>query len=165
MKKFSLASALLILLAATAARADFNSGVVAYLQGDYDTAFAAMQALAEAADHGYAQYYLGMMYLKGQGVAGDAKKAGEWFRKAAEKAIPQAQYRLGELYFQGRGVPKDYEFAYIWYSVGATHQHRLSVNAIGKAREKLSREERTEADRLIKSYTLKYGPREDAGSG
>ncbi len=159
MQKIRPAIALLLLLTAAAARADFNAGVVAYLQGDYDRAFATMQSLAEAADHGYAQYYLGMMYLKGQGVAGDNKKAGEWFRKAAENAIPQAQYRLGELYFEGRGVPKDYEFAYIWYSIGATHQHKLSVNAIDKARQQLSREERTEADRLIKSYTIKYGPR------
>ena len=94
----------------------------------------------------------------------DAKQAGAWFRKAAEQAIPQAQYRLGELYFEGRGAPKDYEFAYIWYSVGASHQHKLSVKAIDKARGKLSREERVEAEKLIKRYALKYGPRGGTGS-
>ena len=164
MKKAGPAIALLLLLAAAPARADFNAGVVAYLQGDYHTAFTTMQPLAEDAGHGYAQYYLGLMYLKGQGVTEDAKQAGAWFRRAAEQAIPQAQYRLGELYFEGRGAPKDYEFAYIWYSIGASHQHKLSVNAIDKAREKLSGEERAEADKLIKRYTLKYGPRGDTGS-
>ena len=68
MKKAGPAIALLLLLAAPA-RADFNAGVVAYLQGDYDTVFTTMQPLAKDAGHGYAQYYLGLMYLKGQGVA------------------------------------------------------------------------------------------------
>ena len=163
MQKAGPAIALLLLLAVPA-RADFNAGVMAYLQGDYHTAFTTMQPLAEDAGHGYAQYYLGLMYLKGQGVTEDAKQAGAWFRKAAEQAIPQAQYRLGELYFEGRGAPKDYEFAYIWYSIGASHQHKLSINAIDKAREKLSGEEQAEADRLIKRYTLKYGPRGGTGA-
>ncbi|MDZ7736346.1 MAG: hypothetical protein U5P41_09760 [Gammaproteobacteria bacterium] len=55
--------------------ADFNSGVVAYLMGEYDKAFATMQSLSETADHGYAQYYLGMMYLKGQGARQDLRRS------------------------------------------------------------------------------------------
>ena len=153
--------ALLLILFAIHAKADFNDGVVAYLMGDYEKSFTTMQSLAEASDHGYAQYYLGMMYMKGQGVDQDYKKAGEWFRKASEKSIPQAQYKLGDLYFKGRGLPKDYEFAYVWFSIGATHNHKLSVNAIDKAKQKLSDEELKEADKLIVSYTKKYGPKEN----
>ena len=61
-----------------------------------------MQSLAETSDHGFAQYYMGMMYLKGQGVDQDYEAASNWFRKASEKNIPQAQYKLGDLYFKGR---------------------------------------------------------------
>ena len=161
MKKISPIIFLLLTLFTTTARADFNDGVVAYLMGDYEKAFTTMQSLAETADHGYAQYYLGMMYMKGQGVEQDYKSAGEWFRKASEKNIPQAQYKLGDLYFKGRGVPKDYEFAYVWFSVGASHQHKLSMNAIDKAKEKLSEDELTEANKLIATYVEKYGPRKD----
>ncbi len=161
MKKISPLLILLLTLITSPARADFNDGVVAYLMGDYEKAFTTMQSLAETSDHGYAQYYMGMMYMKGQGVEQDYKNAGKWFRKASEKNIPQAQYKLGDLYFKGRGVPKDYEFAYVWFSVGASHEHKLSMKAINKAKIKLSDEELGEADKLIATYVKKYGPKED----
>lgn len=160
MKKITPIIALFLMIIASPVRADFNDGVVAYLMGDYDKAFTTMQSLGETSDHAYAQYYLGMMYMKGQGVEQDYKKASEWFRKASEKNISQAQYKLGDLYFKGRGVPKDYEFAYVWFSVGASHEHQLSKSAINKAKEKLSEEELGEADKLIASYVKKYGPKE-----
>ena len=47
-----------------AARADFNDGVIAYVMNDYEKAFTTMQSLAETSDHGYAQYYMGVMYSK-----------------------------------------------------------------------------------------------------
>ncbi|GJM05252.1 MAG: hypothetical protein DHS20C09_12430 [marine bacterium B5-7] len=161
MKKISPIFILLFTLITSSVYADFNDGVVSYLMGDYDKAFTTMQSLAETSDHGYAQYYMGMMYMKGQGVEQDYKNAGEWFRKASEKNIPQAQYKLADLYFKGRGVPKDFEYAYIWYSVGASHAHKLSVSAIDKAKAKLSDEELKEADKVIASYIKKYGPKED----
>jgi TPR repeat protein len=149
---------ILALVGMGVARADFNDGVVAYLMGDYEHAFTTMQALAETSDHGYAQYYMGIMYKKGQGVEQDYKLAGEWFRKAAENRIPQAQFKLGELYMKGLGVPRDYEFAYVWFSVGAEHKHDKSVNTVSKAMEKLSREELAEANKLATNYIEKYGP-------
>lgn len=161
MKKISPLFFLLFALITSPARADFNDGVVAYLMGDYDKAFTTMQSLGETSDHGFAQYYMGMMYMKGQGVEQDYKNASKWFRKASEKSIPQAQYKLGDLYFKGRGVPKDYEYAYVWFSVGASHEHKLSVNAINKAKTKLSDEELKEADKLIATYVKRYGPKEE----
>ena len=59
---------LLLLFGFTNASANFNEGIVAYLMGDYERAFAIMQSLGNTANHGYAQYYLGMMYLQGQGT-------------------------------------------------------------------------------------------------
>ena len=97
MKNIRLLLLLLICIITTTARADFNDGVVAYLMADYEKAFKTMQSLAETSDHGYAQYYMGMMYLKGQGVEQDYKAASDWFRKASEKNIAQAQYKLGNL--------------------------------------------------------------------
>jgi len=152
---------LLIYTITTTVRADFNDGVVAYLMADYEKAFTTMQSLAETSDHGYAQYYMGMMYLKGQGVDQDYEAASDWFRKASEKNIPQAQHKLGDLYFKGRGVPKDYEYAYIWYSVGASHKHKLSEKSVKKAKGKLSDEELKEAGKVIVTYVKKYGPSKD----
>jgi len=151
---------ILLLLAAMTARADFNDGVVAYLMGDYETAFNTMISLAKTSEEdALPQYYLGVMYLQGQGVEQNFEEAGKWLRKAAENRLPQAQYKLANLYTEGKGVPKDYEFAYVWYSVGSAHDHKLSKEAVGKAKEKLSESELTEAEKLIAEYIEKYGPK------
>lgn len=162
MRKNILISIVSLTLICSIAKADFNDGVVFYTMGDYEKAFSTMKSLAEVSEHAYAQYYLGMMYMKGQGLQQDYKTASYWFRKAAEKGIPQAQYKLGDLYYKGRGVPKDYEFSYVWFSVGASHKHKLSINSINKAKEKLSKEELKEADKLIATYIKNYGPKKDS---
>lgn len=143
------------------ASADFNEGVVAYLMGEYDKAFTTMQSLAETADHGYAQYYLGMMYLKGQGAQQDTEKASKWLRASAEKGIPQAQYNLARLYMKGQGVPRDYELAYVWFKTGAAHEHDASANGMDEARQNLNETQLAEANNLSNEYIKKYGPKED----
>lgn len=157
----TVAGAVLTFCAPSVARADFNDGVVAYLMGDYDKAFTTMQSLAETADHGLAQYYLGMMYMRGQGVERDYENAGRWFRRAAENHISQAQYKLGQFYMQGRGVPRDYEYAYAWFRTSAALRHKKADAAASKAKEKLSDQEFLEAEQLSREFVAKYGPQKD----
>lgn len=140
------------------AHADFNDGVVAYLMGNYQQAYATMRPLAETANFSLAQYYLGMMYLNGQGVDQSYKKAGKWFLKAAEQGIPQAQYKLGMLYFKGQGLPLDFVRAYAWFRTGASHHHELSIKAVPKAKAELSAAELKDAEQLAGQYIKKYGP-------
>ena len=149
----------LMVLGLSTARADFNDGVVAYLMGDYETAYNTMISIAKTNENDpLPQYYLGVMYMKGQGVEQNYEEASKWLRKAAENRLPQAQYKLANLYTLGKGVPKDYETAYIWYRVGASHDHALSVNAVSNAREKLSDSEYDAAEKVISEYIEKYGP-------
>lgn len=154
-------SLLLFFTLSAPAWADFNEGVIAYLMGEYDKAFTTMQSLAETADHGYAQYYLGMMYLKGQGTQQNHEEAAKWLRASAEKNIPQAQYNLAKLYMKGQGVPRDYERAYVWYRTGASHKHAASASGINEAKQNLNEEQLAEADKLSNEYIEKYGPKED----
>ena len=58
---------LLMLLSVQTALADRNDGAYAYLQGDYETAYNTMISLAKTSEDKIAQYYLGIMYMKGQG--------------------------------------------------------------------------------------------------
>lgn len=44
----------------------------------------------------------------------DYRSAPEWYRKAAERGLPQAQRRLGQLLKQGRALPQDKKEAYVW---------------------------------------------------
>ncbi len=68
-----------------------------------------------------AQFNLGLMYEKGEGVLEDDKEAVEWYRKAALQGYAQAQYGLGSKYYTGKGVPQDYVTAYAWYNIAAAN--------------------------------------------
>ncbi|WP_244060856.1 tetratricopeptide repeat protein, partial [Aeromonas caviae] len=66
------------------------------------------QALAwlhKAAEQGNAsaQFNLGLIYAKGQGVPQDYKQAAVWYRKAAEQSNVEAQNNLAVLYAEGQG--------------------------------------------------------------
>ncbi len=69
------------------------------------------------AELGYApaQYNLGNMYHKGEGVAQDYKEAAKWYRKASEQGLAAAQYNLGCMYYDGQGVTQNYKEAVKWY--------------------------------------------------
>ena len=71
-------------LSAAAAAGPFEDAVAAYQRGDYATAYALTRPLA---DEGVAraQFNLGVMYAKGQGVAQDYAEAAKWYRLAADQ--------------------------------------------------------------------------------
>lgn len=148
----------LIFLGLNTANADFNDGVVAYLTGDYEKAYNTMMSMAETSDDPMAQYWLGVMYLKGQGVEQSYEEASKWLRKSSEQAVPNAQYKLAKLYEEGNGVPQDNEYAYIWLSVGASHQHTKSTQALDAARSQLSKSELEEVEKVIPEFIEKFGP-------
>lgn len=83
---------LVVLLAATLAApasADFPAAVEAYDQGDYATAFAETRPVAEQGDPD-AQYMLGFLYARGEGVRRDLVRAYLWFSLAARHGDPIA---------------------------------------------------------------------------
>tara|TARA_B100000315_G_scaffold196176_1_gene187254 strand:- start:128 stop:496 length:369 start_codon:yes stop_codon:yes gene_type:complete len=94
--------AVLLLGAAEASSADLPKGVEAYVAGDYAAALRELRPLAEQGD-AQAQYSLGLMYEKGQGVARDDAQALKWYRKAVEQGHADAQFLLGLVYEKGRG--------------------------------------------------------------
>jgi TPR repeat protein len=63
---------------------------------------------AAAQGHLGAQYKLGEMYYRGEGVKQDYQKAREWYEKAAAQGHLGAQCKLGEMYYRGEGVKQDY---------------------------------------------------------
>ena len=76
-----------------------------------------IDSIAQKAEQGdaIAQYNLGLMYYKGQGVLQDYKEAVKWYLKAAEQGHASAQFNLGLLYYRGQGVLQDYKKASKWY--------------------------------------------------
>lgn len=78
-----------------------------------------------------AQGSIGIMYDAGRGVAENAVKAAEWYRKAAEQGYARAQYNLGVMYGNGRGVEKDDETAVNWYRKAVEQGYARAQNNLG----------------------------------
>ena len=97
---------------------DFQKGVEAYNSGDYATALKQWKVLAEQGN-AEAQFNLGVMYGKGEGVAQYYKDAVKWFHKAAEQGYAEAQGTLGGMYELGLGVTQDYKKAVKWWRKAA----------------------------------------------
>lgn len=51
-----------------------------------------------------AQYCIGNMFYKGNGVKQNFKEAFEWYLKAAAQNLPEAQYNLSQMYYYGKGT-------------------------------------------------------------
>ncbi|MBK6658031.1 MAG: sel1 repeat family protein [Proteobacteria bacterium] len=149
--------AAVLLLFAAHAHADFNDGVVALMAGKFDIALKTFVPLAETNNHAYAQYFLGRMYERGEGVEKDAKAAAKWYRKAAEKGVNDAQFRLASMYENGVGVPRDMEYAYGWYSVAVHLGSNKAVAALAHAKSAMRDDELVQADKLSRELIGKYG--------
>jgi len=104
-------------------------------QDVYTKAFQENKALAEkgVAD---AQFKVGLMYYRGQGVLRDYLEALDWFKKAARQGNPYAQYNAGYMYEKGEGTPQDYGEAAKYYRQAAERGNQLAQYTLGYMYEK-----------------------------
>jgi len=117
-------------LAAPVLAGPYEDGLAASKRGDYATALRLWLPLAEQGD-AYAQFNLGYMYAKGEGVPQDYAEAVKWYRKAAGQGDADAQFNLGIIYDQGKGVPQDYAKAVRWYRKAADQEDATAQNSLG----------------------------------
>ena len=96
----------------------FEDGRGAYARGDFGTALRLWLPLAERGDV-RAQFGVGVMHEKGQGVVQDNVDALKWYRLAAAQGDAAAQYNLGVMYTKGQGVLQDYVRAHMWFNLAA----------------------------------------------
>ena len=122
---------IMCLLTVGLTRADYQAGVDAYERGDYHIALQEWQPLAEDGSS-KAQFHLGRMYARGNGVPQDDEKAAELYRKAAQQGHGQAQYFLGGMYMAGRGVAQDDEEAAKWYQKAAQQGEAKAQYFLGR---------------------------------
>lgn len=88
--------AVLLLIAAQPARADFIDGQARYQHDDFAGARAAWEAAAQQGDV-RAQYGLGVLHRRGLGVAADPGEAARWFAMAARRGYRPALSALAGL--------------------------------------------------------------------
>ena len=95
--------AISMLSSATVLAADLNKGLAAFAEGDYETALAECQPLADEGNV-EAMFCVGRMYANGFGVPMDDALALKWYGLAAGEGHGQAQYNLGLMHANGWGV-------------------------------------------------------------
>ncbi len=106
------------------ASADFQDGLQSYYRMSFSRALSVWRPLAEDGDP-KAQYQLGVMYYRGEGVRQSYDEAAEWYRRAAEGGDADAQFNLGLMYANGIGLDRDYVSAHVWFTLAAsTYAHR-----------------------------------------
>ncbi len=77
-----------------------------------------------------AQFELGQIYARGEGVSQDNAEAVKWYQMAAERGCDVAQFCLGLMYRDGEGVTQDVIEADYWF-----------YKACGESQEELARKE------------------------
>lgn len=117
----------------------------------------AAELFMQAAQQGNrpAQYFIGLMYARGDGVQQNFEEAFRWLHKAAWGGHPKAVYHLGEMYVQGDGVEIDHVKAMAWFWVGTTLGDRYSEKRLRATAPRLSHEEMSEAKLLSKEINRK----------
>ena len=110
--------------------ADFRKGLDAAQRGDFKTSLEEWEPLARLGD-AFAQYNLGQMYRKGQGVPQDYETAVKWYRLAAKQGIADAQHNLGVRYAKGEGVTRDDKTAVKFFTLAAKQGYAVSQFYLG----------------------------------
>ena len=118
-----------ILNVGTAFAGDFEDATAAYRRGDYVTALRLIRPLAQQG-HSIAQYNLGLMYEKGEGVAQDSSTAVKWYRMAAQQGYASAQHDLGVSYYKGQGAAQNYKEAEKWFRLAAQQGYASSQSSL-----------------------------------
>ena len=106
--------------------ANFDKGFAAYQSGDFATALREWTPLAEQG-LAEAQFNLGQMYRRGEGVLQDDKTAVKWYTLAAEQGDADAQNNLGLMYHRGEGVLQDNVYAHMWLNIAASNGSKTAA--------------------------------------
>lgn len=99
-----------------------------YKREEYEDAFDAFYALASAGQI-EAQYRLGVMYARGEGVRASGREAAQWYEKAAQAGHEAACYHLAVLCCGADGVKKDLSKALYWYERAAGKGNSAALHA------------------------------------
>ena len=130
MKKLLVVILFLVLGTNLSLAQDYNKGYKAYQTGDYAKALKEWKPMAEQGNAD-AQYNLGVMLERGDGVLKDVTEAVKWYRLSAEKGYASAQYNLGVMYKRGDGVLKDFSEALKWYRLSAEQGNASAQRNLG----------------------------------
>jgi len=144
----------LVLVLAAPVCTDSQAGKEAYRHGDFETAVKELRPLADKGD-ALAQFNLGAMYERGQGVPQDNFQAVQWYRRATNQGLGQAQFNLGLMYNQGRGVMQNVIQAYMWILLATGEDIQSAVKVQEIMMKEMTPAQIREAERLARGWKPK----------
>jgi TPR repeat protein len=116
----------------------WSDAFAAIKRDDYPTAVRLFRSLAELGYPG-AQFQLGFMYRRGDGVPQDYIEALKWFRMSASQGHASSQSNLGFMYRDGEGVPQDYVQAHMWFNLAVVSTKGDGRYMIAEYRDELAK--------------------------
>jgi TPR repeat protein len=118
LKNLGYVPAFAVLGATAVMAADFQKGLEAFNNEDYETALEEWMPLAAVGDLN-AMYNVGLLYDEGLGVEENKATALEWYLPPAQDGDVSAQFNVATIYDFGEGVPEDNGKALYWYTAAA----------------------------------------------
>ena len=109
----------IIFLSSKISLADFDNGMDAINEGNYEKAITELKPMADQGDP-RAQFWYGNLIFNGLGTPKNMKLGMEFYRLSAEKNFPLALHELGHVYHHALGVEQDIEEAINWYEKAIT---------------------------------------------
>jgi TPR repeat protein len=122
---------------------------------DYSLAFSLLQPLADD-DNELAQYYLGTLYLYGDGVEKDAKTAVKWLIKSAIIGDRDSAGLLARIYYDGLESNSDLVRSLMWAVVAARCGEPEATSLYKALKLEMTRTQITEAEELAKEWLAKH---------
>jgi len=112
----------LVLPPVTVLAGDLEKGLTAYKAGKFEEAYKIWLPLGESGNAD-AQFNLGLLYRKGQGIDKNDRAALMWFIRAAKQGMADAQYNAGVMYMEGRGASVSRVDALKWWKLAVEKNH------------------------------------------
>lgn len=130
------------------------------MKPNHQVAIRTFLRLATTYGHPGAQYALGVMNMKGQGVKANPKQGLKWLIAAARKRHPEAEAYLGDLYLEGKYVKRDETRGLMWYILardsGRPEEHQAIFDRTDELRGELPEEQRLEAEARARVWADQY---------
>jgi len=129
------------------------------IEQDFDRALR-LYRLASTFGHPAAQYGLGVMTLRGQGIRAKPDQGLKWLVSSARKRYAPAEAMLGELYWKGEFVERDQTRALMWYllaqETARPDENPEIIDRLDSLLGQASEEERLEAEARATVWADQY---------
>ena len=130
------------------------------IKSNYKVAARSYLRIASTYGHPGAQYSLGLMNIKGQGVKKNPQQGLKWLIAAARKRHPLSSAYLGDLYWDGKLVQKDRTRGLMWYILAqqstTPSAHPAIFDRYNQIYSEASEDERLEAEARARVFADEF---------